>query len=155
MPANTTSKLQPLDLGVNANFKTHYRKLLLQYVVARIDSATKAADVTSAINVLIAIRWVALARRDVKGTTIIRCFRKAGILSDTLDIQGCIDASEDPFQDVDKAASLAPLVQAAMGTQDACSVSDYVNGDSKLPVCTDMGDNFMDSLTQEATVTPY
>ena len=46
-----------------------------------------------------------------------------------------------------------------MGTQDACSVSDYVNGDSELPVCTDLDndhweDNFMDSLTQENTMTP-
>ena len=43
--------------------------------------------------------------------------------------------------------------------QDACSVSDYVNGDSELPVCTDLDndhweDNFMDSLTQENTMTP-
>ena len=46
-----------------------------------------------------------------------------------------------------------------MGTEDACSVSDYVNGDSELPVCTDLDndhweDNFMDSLTQENTMTP-
>ena len=46
-----------------------------------------------------------------------------------------------------------------MGTLDACSVSDYVNDDSKLPICTDIDndhwdDNFMDSLKQEATVTP-
>ena len=46
-----------------------------------------------------------------------------------------------------------------MGTQGACSVSDYVNGDSELPVCTDLDndhweDNFMDSLTQENTMTP-
>ena len=131
--------------------KTHYRRLLLQYVLAKIDNATKATDVTSSINVLIAIRWVALAWKEVKGTTIIKCFKKAGILSDTLDIQEstCICSSEDPFEDVDEAASLAPLISAAMGTQDACSVSDYVNGDSELPVCTDLDndhweDNFMD-----------
>ena len=47
----------------------------------------------------------------------------------------------------------------SLGTQDSCSVSDYVNGDSELPVCTDLDndhweDNFMDSLTQENTMTP-
>lgn len=45
-----------------------------------------------------------------------------------------------------------------MGNQDACSVSDYVGGDSELSVCTDLDndhweDIFMDSLTQENSPT--
>ena len=63
----------------------------------------------------------------------------------------------EPDNSVDSSA--VALISAAMGTQDACSVSDYVNGDSELPVCTDLDndhweDNFMDSLTQENTMTP-
>ena len=37
LPANTTTKLQPLDIGIIQNFKVHYRKMLLQHVIARID----------------------------------------------------------------------------------------------------------------------
>lgn len=74
----------------------------------------------SSINVLIAIRWVASAWNKVKGITIIECFRKAEILSDTLNIQECIENSKDPFREVDEAASQAPLIQVAMGTQHAC-----------------------------------
>ena len=59
LPPNTTSKLQPLDLGIICNFKTRYRSLLFQYVIAKIDSANCASDVISSINVLVAIRWVA------------------------------------------------------------------------------------------------
>lgn len=36
LPANTTSKLQPLDLGIIKNFKVYYRKLHLGYIVAKI-----------------------------------------------------------------------------------------------------------------------
>ena len=46
LPANTTSRLQPLDPAVIANFKTYYRRLLLQYVIAKIDNASNAMEVT-------------------------------------------------------------------------------------------------------------
>ena len=55
LPANTTSKLQPLDLGIICNFKLHYRRLLLQYVLAKIDNSSSATEVTKSINVLTAI----------------------------------------------------------------------------------------------------
>lgn len=66
--------------GVIANFKTHYRRLLLEYDIAKIDDATKATDVTSSINVLIEIWWVALAWNEVQGITIFKCFIRAGVL---------------------------------------------------------------------------
>ena len=160
LPPNTTSKLQPLDLGVIANFKTHYRRFLLQYVLAKIDGAVKATDVTQSINVLIAIRWVSLAWREVKASTIIKCFKRGGILNDTLDLHNCICTSDDdPFEDLDEATSLAPLITSTMGTQGTCSVSEYINGDNDLPICTDLDndhweDDFMDSLSQDPVNIP-
>lgn len=154
LPANTTSKLQPLDLGIIANFKTHYRRLLLQYILSKIDAADNATDVTKSINVLVAIRWVALAWREVKATTIIKCFKTSGILNDDLDLHDCICTSDtDPFQDLDDATCLTPLISSTMGTQSACTVSEYINGDNDVPVCSDLEndqweDDFFESLSQ-------
>lgn len=67
VPPNTTSKLQPLDLGIIANFKSHYKHLFLRYVLDRIDEAKNATEVhvIGSINVLTAIRLIALAWREV------------------------------------------------------------------------------------------
>ena len=132
LPPNTTSKLQPLDLGIICNFKTHYLRLLLQYSIAKIDTAS---DVISSINVLVAIRWVALAWKEVKATTITKCFKKAGILNDNLDVLEV--SSDDPFLDVDQTLSLGSLISTAMGSLESCSIDQYVNSDDNLQVCVD------------------
>ena len=41
LPKNTTSKLQPLDVGLIKKFKMFYRKQLLQHVLARIKPGSK------------------------------------------------------------------------------------------------------------------
>ena len=69
LPANTTSKLQPLDLGV---IKKLYRRHFLEYVSAKIDAAATATDVTKSVNILTALRWVAIAWREVKSTKMLQ-----------------------------------------------------------------------------------
>ena len=56
LPPNCTSVLQPLDLGIIKNFKVHYRKLLLQHVIGKIDDAESAHEIVKSVNVLNAIR---------------------------------------------------------------------------------------------------
>ena len=51
LPPNTTSKLQQLDLGIISNFKVHYCRFLLQYVLAKIDTMTSATEIMKSINV--------------------------------------------------------------------------------------------------------
>ena len=148
LPANTTSKLQPLDLGVIQNFKLHYRKLFLRYVLSKIDECDTASDVVKSINILIAIRWVAKAWSCVKEETISKCFRKAGILdSRTLDVVTCpLTASdEDPFLEVDAACQdVQTLIEQTMQTE-GCTVEEYLEGDNDLPTCTDLDTDMWDA----------
>ena len=152
LPANTTSKLQPLDLGIISNFKFHYRRLFLQHVLAKIDTATSATEVTKSINVLTAVRWVALAWREVKSTTIQKCFRNAGVLSTDFQISALDE--EDPFQDIEEDFDMSSLISHTMGTLHQCSAEEYITGDNSLSVCVDMEDeqwdeHFLDSLAEE------
>ena len=55
LPANTTSKLQPLDLGIIQNFKVHYHKSFLRFVLSRIDECTTASDVVKLVSILHAV----------------------------------------------------------------------------------------------------
>ena len=59
-PANCTSKLQPLDLGIIQNFKVHYRKLLLRHIITMTTDHDSATDIAKTLDVLQAIRWMGL-----------------------------------------------------------------------------------------------
>ena len=141
LPANTTSRLQPLDLGIIQSFKVHYRQMLLQYVLARIDQWDSATDVVKTVNILVAIRWVALAWVEVNSETILKCLRKAGILgTDMADVVAC-DSTEDPFVEADRCMELQSLINETMGVDSSCPANEYVNGDDDLPVCFELNDN--------------
>ena len=101
---NTTSKLQPLDLGIIQNFKVHYRTLFLRFVLSKIDACETTSEVTKSVSILRSIRWVSQAWEAVNPETIRRCFKKAGILDDSLsEVTPCQEL--DPFMDIDSNTS--------------------------------------------------
>ena len=79
LPANTTSWLQPLDAGIIKNFKTHFHKLLLQHIVAHIDSCASATELTKQLNVPHVVNWIARSWDSVSATTISSCFARCGL----------------------------------------------------------------------------
>ena len=108
---NTTSHIQPLDLGIIQNFKVHYRKLLLRSVLSKIDETNdSASQIVKSVSVLKAIRWVAEAWDSVKEETIMKCFRKSGITGTTFSVVSRSYEDEDPFDDVEAQEELHNLV---------------------------------------------
>lgn len=138
LPANIMSKLQPLDLGIIQNFKTYYRKLLLKYVLSKIDTCDAGSDVAKSVNVLLAIRWIAQAWNSVQESTICKCFHKAGILSDDGNVVSRIEG--DPFEDLDSCQELQGLVGKVMQGE-RCSAEEYISGDDDLHFCFDVSND--------------
>lgn len=75
-PPNMTSKLQPMDQGVIKNIKHLYRKKMMQRTLRSLDSGKKRND----IDVLESITLLHQSWHDVKQSTIINCFKKAGFI---------------------------------------------------------------------------
>ena len=74
LPPNTTSHTQPLDQGIIANMKSHYRHL---YTLGHLLPAMEAG-VRSTYNLFDALGVVTQAWGLVTPRTIARCFRRAG-----------------------------------------------------------------------------
>lgn len=91
-PANMTSRLQPLDQGIISIVKKKYRKNLLRHAVQAFESKTPLKS----LNVLQAIRFIALAWESVSAEHIKKCFNKAWTRSDTeIPLQVDIHESEE------------------------------------------------------------
>ena len=82
LPKNMMSRLQPLDAGIIRAFKLKYRKLLIRYVISRVDDNKRASDIINEINILKVIGWVKSAWREVTSDTIKHCFEKCGFPTD-------------------------------------------------------------------------
>ena len=80
LPKNTTSRLQPLDAGIIQNFKVKYRKLLLKFVISRINDKKTATEMVKEVDILKAIRWISEAWSMVNEDTIQECFQKCGFI---------------------------------------------------------------------------
>ena len=79
---NTTSRLQPLNAGIIQNFKVKYQKRLVKYVLAKIQEDVSATQIVKGVHVLVAIRLLQEARKEVTNLTIKNCSEKFVIKGD-------------------------------------------------------------------------
>ena len=95
--------LQPLDLGIVQQFKVHYHHFLLKYVLSKIDECDTATDVVMSVNIiLMALGRVTKVWALVSDETILKCFRKAGILNSDMDVATTqLEEDHDPVSECD------------------------------------------------------
>ncbi|XP_065280702.1 tigger transposable element-derived protein 6-like [Dermacentor albipictus] len=68
LPPNTTTKLQPMDKGVIANFKVHYRRRVIEHLLIDVHTADNVAGMK--VPLVKAIFFASGACRDVKRLTL-------------------------------------------------------------------------------------
>jgi hypothetical protein len=140
LPPNTTSHWQPLDQGIIASFKLHYRRQWVDYIL-RILQTNK--DPNKTVNLLKAIQWTRIAWNDcVTDITIQRCFAKSTVVKKPVEVE---------FREVDEVASQEAL-QAQMaqisGIQELLTVEEFIN-----PAAEEIDD--LDEDIMEAIVETY
>lgn len=163
LPANTTSKFQPLDLGIINNFKVHYRKLLMQHVLSVMEECTSASEILKRVTVLQALRWVSQAWKKVSSDIITKCFRRAGVLDQSFNVvrRGI---EEDPFGDLDGSDDMEQADSQELRSladqlhiPEPGSLVEMASADCDVPICSELDnekweEDFLQSVrTQKST----
>ncbi|KAK7098293.1 hypothetical protein V1264_002625 [Littorina saxatilis] len=83
LPANTTSIMQPCDMGIIRTTKAYFRHEMRQIVIDAMEDCETltAPSVAKKVTVLDAMHMLADAWAKVSATTIMNCWRKAGMVS--------------------------------------------------------------------------
>lgn len=74
LPANTTSRLQPLDAGIIRNVMHHFKGLLVQRLLAKIE----CKDENLQMSLLDMLDFLVMSWDNVTQDTIANCFCKCG-----------------------------------------------------------------------------
>ena len=83
LPPNTTSHLQPLDAGIIASFKNHYKRNFCRHMLNLFEDGKDIHK--EKINIKEAIDYLVDAWKQVTEETIHNCWKKTGILPSSTD----------------------------------------------------------------------
>lgn len=115
LPANSTSRFQPLDQGIIQNFKVYYRKQWLRYMLYAYENQWNPIE---SVTILDAVRWCLRAwNHDVLSTTINSCFRKSTLVAEPIQL---------PIESPDLTALFAHVQQAG-SISDAMNLTNFLN----------------------------
>ena len=95
-PPNTTSKLQPLDAGIIAAFKHHYRRKQIAWGLDQLDEGRNPYS----IDQLQAMRWAQAAWNSLNESVFVNCWRHTGFTRENI-AEPFLEPGPPPTPDVD------------------------------------------------------
>ena len=123
LPPNTTSKLQPLDAGIIAAFKKHYRKKQVLWGLDQLDVGENPYKVHQ----LRAMRWITAVWNTLDQSVFANCWRHTGLLNisiNTLDL--AIDLTLEDSTDAEFSEEFNRFIQSTR-IQSAMMLDDFLN----------------------------
>uniref|UniRef100_A0A146PAS9 Tigger transposable element-derived protein 7 n=1 Tax=Fundulus heteroclitus TaxID=8078 RepID=A0A146PAS9_FUNHE len=94
IPGGLTKELQPLDIGVHRAFKARLRTAWEQWMTEGEHTFTKTGRQRRTTYATIC-QWIVNAWDDISVSTVVRAFRKAGIVTELLDNSSDTDSISD------------------------------------------------------------
>lgn len=141
LPPNTTSKVQPLDAGIIATFKQHYRTHLLRRYLNEYETADQSVNLTKLVpGVRQAILWSVATLEQVSAQSIANCWRHTGILPPTMSAEIASNDQRERHRDNAAASELSMLISSLNLGADAVNFEEYeaFPGEEQVPfnACT-------------------
>ena len=127
LPAQYDIQASTTRSGNNKVSKNNHEKRLLQSMLAKMDKREDVKTASKCVSVLDAVHWIDTAIRELRSSTVKKCFLKCGI--------GYVDESSTS-NDEDNVA-FNELVSRVQGHNDLLSqsVHDFVACDNDLETC--------------------
>ena len=129
LPANATSKLQPMDQGIINNLKALYRNKVLSKLICSLD---RGAD--SAVTLLDALHYISAAWEGISQTTVQKCFQRCGIGRDLE--QGASDDNASWQSEIDQ--QLEHLRHSGVAGLEDITPEDYITVDREVMVAEEL-----------------
>jgi len=133
LPPNTTSTTQPMDQGIIANLKSHYRRrLVLHGLIGNFERGNNRSW-----TVLDAIASLDVAWQAVTAHTIARCFAHARFVHPEMPLPEVDE--EDPDDDLPLSMLVRKLAEANVTVTEE-ELAEFINTNEDLPTSASMTD---------------